>query len=82
MSKLLAALLVSLAMVGCTAPDRSRAALEGAGYKDIEFTGYGWFACSEDDTYKTNFKAVGPTGKAVSGTVCAGLFKGATIRMD
>ena len=82
MSKLLLALLVCIAATGCTAPDRSRTVLEGAGYTHIEFTGYSWFACSEDDTYRTAFKAIGPTGKAVSGTVCAGLFKGATIRMD
>lgn len=82
MKKLLAALLLCILAVGCTAPDRSRTVLEGAGYTQIQFTGYGWFECSEDDTYRTKFKAVGPTGKAVSGTVCAGLLKGATIRMD
>jgi len=70
-------------LAGCTQPEKARAVLESAGYSDIRLDGYGWFACSEDDTYRDKFTAKGPTGKPVSGVVCAGLFfKGATIRID
>lgn len=82
MKKLFTALLLCFALGACTAPDRSLQVLEGAGYTHIELTGYSLFACSEDDTFSTGFKATGPTGKRVTGTVCAGLLKGATIRMD
>lgn len=57
--------------------------LEGAGYSQIELTGYKWFACSENDFYSTGFTAVGPTGKSVEGAVCSGMFiKNSTIRFD
>lgn len=46
-------------------------------------TGYDWLNCSEDDVFHDKFTAKGPTGRRVSGAVCAGLlFKGATIRLD
>jgi hypothetical protein len=72
-----------LLIAGCTQPDKARGLLEANGYRDIEITGYSLFSCSEDDTFATGFKATGPTGKRLKGTVCAGLFfKGATIRFD
>lgn len=81
MKTLLIALVAFLA--GCTQPDKSRALLEANGYKSVEITGYNFFSCSEDDTFSTGFKAVGPTGQPVEGAVCAGwFFKGATIRFD
>lgn len=66
---------------GCTDPDRSTEILLRQGFTEIQFTGYDWFACSEDDTYSTGFTAVGPTGINVEGTVCCGLlFKSCTVR--
>lgn len=71
------------AMCACTSEPDARRALEGAGYRDIQFHGYGWFGCGQDDTYATKFTATGPTGNKVSGVVCAGLvLKGQTIRTD
>jgi hypothetical protein len=85
MPRLTTATLASLLAVilsGCTAPDRTVRVLEDAGYSNIEIQGYAWFSCSEDDTYATRFTAQGPTGRQASGAVCAGLLKGATIRLD
>ena len=65
---------------GCTAPERSKEALDDAGYTDIQTTGHVAFQCSEDDTYATGFKATNPRGKVVRGTVCCGFNKGCTIR--
>lgn len=65
---------------GCTAPDVARKALTGAGYTEIQTTGYCWFCCGKDDTFHTGFTAKGPTGQPVVGAVCSGWFKGATIR--
>lgn len=77
-----AVLLLAAMLVGCTASDRAEEALAGAGYRDVRLTGYAWFACGKDDTFATAFEATGPTGKRVSGAVCAGLLKGSTIRID
>jgi len=81
-AKLVAMLCVS-ALAGCTQPDHARQVLESAGYTEIQMTGYDWLNCSEDDVFHDKFTAKGPTGRRVSGAVCAGLlFKGATIRLD
>lgn len=53
-----------------------------AGYSQVDVSGWNIFACSEDDVFRIGFKALGPTGKPVSGTVCSGFLKGATIRLD
>lgn len=57
-------------------------ALDASGYTSVRFTGYRWFMCGKDDTYSTGFEAVGPTGQRVTGSVCAGFWKGSTIRLD
>jgi hypothetical protein len=71
-----------LSLSACTSPDKASDTLRKQGYTDIVTGGYGAFSCSEDDTYKTNFTAKGPTREKVSGTVCAGVFKGSTVRLD
>lgn len=80
MKKLL--LLLSMLVVsGCTSEADAFRALEAEGYKDIQITGYNFFACSKDDTFQTGFTAKNKDGRTVTGTVCSGLlFKGATIR--
>ena len=71
------------ALTACTQPVTAQRILEDAGYSNIQMQGYGFLECSEDDTYRDKFTAIGPTGRKVSGVVCAGLlFKGATIRLD
>lgn len=76
-------LVLAMLIAGCTDSNHATKVLQQAGYTNIQITGYNWMACSEDDLYHTGFAATGPTGVAVTGTVCAGLlFKGSTIRMD
>lgn len=78
----LVAVLVFWAGGGCTDAASTKATLKAAGYTRVETGGYS-FSCSDDDTRCTSFKAVGPTGQAVSGAVGCGLFvKACTIRLD
>ena len=60
----------------------ARRVLEGQGIKVTSVGGYDFLGCSEDDQLRTRFEGVGPTGQPVSGVVCDGWFKGATIRFD
>lgn len=77
------AIISLVALTACTQPVTAHRILEDAGYTNIQMQGYGFFQCSEDDTFADKFTATGPTGKSTSGVVCAGLlFKGATIRLD
>ena len=82
MKKLFVAVLIALSVSGCTRPGLAERVLSEQGYTDIDAGGYGFFSCSEDDVFKTNFKATSPAGKRVKGAVCSGWFKGATIRLD
>lgn len=76
---LVTALLLSLA--ACTDSEAAKKALTGAGYSEIQLTGYS-YGCSENDTFSTGFKAKGPTGVRVNGVVCSGVLKGSTIRTN
>lgn len=74
---------ILLALTGCTDPDSSTRILKASGFKDIQITGYNFFACSRDDFYHTGFKAKSFDGQEVSGTVCSGiLFKNHTVRFN
>lgn len=76
-------MLLAMCLMGCTDPGDARRILESQGFKNIQFTGYSFFACSKDDTFHTGFKALSPVGTPVAGTVCAGLFfKNSTIRFE
>lgn len=82
-TKFVALLTLALALVlpGCTNRDGATHALQAAGYRNIEITGYE-FLCSDDDDTCTGFTAVGPTGVHVSGAVgCGYVLKGCTIRI-
>lgn len=80
--KKISLVLALMLAAGCTAPESATTALTGAGYTNIQLTGYRFFGCSEDDLFKTGFTAKGPTGQTVKGVVCGGIFKGSTIRLD
>ncbi len=71
---------LALLCLSCTDDDRTIQTLNNAGFTDIETTGYEFFDCSEDDTFKTGFKAKNINGMPVSGTVCCGMMKNCTIR--
>jgi len=66
----------------CSKPDAARSALAASGYTNIVTTGYAFFGCDEKDAFHTGFEAKGANGQQVTGVVCAGWFKGSTIRVD
>lgn len=82
MKRIIAMMIVAAAITGCSSSSDAEKALIGAGYTQIETHGYAMFSCSKDDSFKTKFTAVGPTGVKVQGAVCGGWLKGSTIRTD
>lgn len=80
MRKLILVAVVLLA--GCSSASDAERALAAAGYTQVVTTGFRFFGCSEDDQFRTGFEAVGPSGNRVTGAVCSGWLKGATIRTD
>ena len=82
MKSIITVIALSLFLCSCTNPNVAVRVLSDQGYTNIQTKGYGWFECSEDDTFATRFIATNVNGKNVSGTVCSGLLKGATIRFD
>lgn len=69
--------------ISCTDEKGAEKALIQNGYHPIEVGGYGFFDGSEDDVFKTRFKAYSPdSSQIIEGTVCSGWFKGKTIRLD
>lgn len=82
-SNLLLIALACIMLTGCTQPKDAEKALMDAGYHPIYVGGYGWFQCSDKDVYATQFKAYSPdSSRIVTGCVCAGYFKGKTIRLN
>lgn len=76
-------LIIMAVLSGCTDINHADKLLKANGFKNISYTGYDFFACSEDDFYHTGFIATTASGTPVKGTVCKGaFFKGATIRFD
>jgi hypothetical protein len=77
---------LALTIIGCTDAEQARRATEAQGLKNVKITGYRWFGCDDgknsSDTFHTGFEATGPNGTKVSGVVCSGLLKGATVRYD
>lgn len=80
MKRLLMLLLV-LFFIGCTSEDSARELLKQEGFTNVEVTGFRLFGCSEDDWFRTGFKAT-KNGKEITGIVCEGVLKGKTIRFD
>ena len=72
--------LVAVLAAGCTDEPATYRTLEAAGFSHIQIDGYAFWGCGEDDNFYTKFTATNPNGKRVSGIVCSGLTKGATIR--
>ncbi len=75
-------LVVAVLLSGCTSSSEAMRALESTGYSNINITGYRFFLCDDKDTFSTGFEATGQNGRRVSGAVCSGFLKGATIRLD
>lgn len=76
-------LLLLVFLFGCgTEPEKATRILEQQGYTHIVITGWRPFACDDQDNFATGFKAVNVQGHEVTGVVCDGIFKNATIRFD
>jgi hypothetical protein len=73
----------TITIFSCTNESSAKKALLDSGYHPIDVGGYAWFDGSDDDVFKTRFKAYSPdSSRIVTGTVCSGWFKGSTIRLD
>jgi hypothetical protein len=83
MKILLSLSFLALLLISCADPNQvAFSALENEEYSNIQLTGFGWFSCSNDDVFRTRFTATNSKGRKVTGTVCSGILKGATIRYD
>jgi hypothetical protein len=74
-----------LLLAGCADEEGARRALDNAGYTEIRVYAPPLLhitMCGDNDFYKTRFSAKNVNGKALTGTVCSGQFKGSTIRFD
>lgn len=73
--------LLALSLLGCSDPEAAKSALLDEGFTNVEITGWE-FGCSKDDTTCTGFRAIGPTGRHVTGVVgCGIMLKGCTVRI-
>ena len=76
------AIVACLALSACTDPDRAMTVTHSLGYKDVHITGYQFWSCGDDYAYHTGFEATGLDGSHVTGVVCSGVFKGASVKID
>jgi hypothetical protein len=75
-------LLAAVFVTGCTSSEHATTVLANQGYTHIEITGWKPFSCDKNDTFATGFRAMSPSGKEVTGVVCEGWLKDATIRFE
>lgn len=75
-------ILNSIFLIACSSSNDATKALKANGFTEIETHGKAFFSCSEDDTFATKFTAKNSKGEKISGVVCSGWLKGATIRYD
>lgn len=74
-------LAILLALTGCRDEETARRVLAANGFREIALPEETpWFGCSKDDSFWTPFRAISIGGQPVSGVVCSGWGKGATIR--
>jgi hypothetical protein len=74
--------IMGCALSGCTNEPHARKVLAENGYTSVQITGYSWFSCDDKDTFSTGFVATAPGGRKVTGAVCEGWLKNATIRFQ
>ena len=82
MKHFLITLAALLMLPACSDEHSASRVLKSAGFKDVQFTGYGWFSCGSEDDFTTGFEATAPSGERVSGVVCSGWLQGATFHLD
>lgn len=71
----------ALLVAGCSDAPGARKTLAQQGYSDVKIKGWALFGCAESDSYNTEFQATSPGGSTVTGNVCKGFLKGATVRL-
>lgn len=71
----------ALTLAGCTDEQEAIVAAEALGLTEVQITGYEFFGCGRDDSFSTGFVARSVSGKRVTGVVCSGIMKGATVRI-
>lgn len=71
-----------LLLAGCSDEQTARRVLAANGLHDIRITGYRWLGCAKDEAYSTGFSATTTGGETITGVVCSGWGKGATVRFD
>jgi hypothetical protein len=79
--RLIVAAALSLAVASCSDPETAKRAVEDMGMSNVETQGYAFFGCGKDDEFHTSFTAINSSGRRVSGVVCSGYLKGATVRI-
>ena len=62
--------------------DTGTRALSASGFTNIKITGYAWIGCDKNDDFGSHFTATDVNGKSVTGSVCNGILKSTTIRID
>ncbi len=82
MKRFAAAILLLAACSGCIDQPKAEKALKANNLKSVEITGYRFFGCGQDDQFHTGFTALTQDNTPVSGVVCSGWLKGATVRFD
>ena len=82
MRKILLVMSAAVLLAACDDPKAARKALGNLGFTNVETKGYSWFGCGKDDSFSTAFEATNAQGQRVTGVVCSGWFKGATVRFD
>lgn len=73
---------ICLLLSACRDEPTARRVLAANGFHEIEFTAHRWLGCAQDDLYLTPFRAISTGGQIVTGVVCGGPGKGATLRFD
>lgn len=63
-------------------PAQARRTLEAHGLVDIYIGDYAWFGCGQNDYFSSAFTAKTREGRPASGTVCCGLVKNCTVRIE
>lgn len=84
MKNSIVAALLAVSLTACfpMKDETARRALESQGLTDIQFHGIALIGCGEKDMFRKKFTATTMHGTAVSGVVCGGVLKGATVRTD
>lgn len=71
-----------LLFAGCSDAENAKRVLEQQGYTNVQITGARAWGCSDDDIYRTGFRATSPAGIVLTGVVCRNAMKASTIRFD